>query len=83
MLLENLYRTFDLIAKRRRVFKVETVGDCYVAATGIPTYNPNHASVMIRFAHELMARMGPVTKQLEKTLGPDTSDLDLRIGIHR
>jgi hypothetical protein len=28
-LLETVYRAFDLIAKRRRVFKVETVGDCY------------------------------------------------------
>lgn len=25
---------YDQIAKRRRVFKVETVGDCYVAAAG-------------------------------------------------
>jgi class 3 adenylate cyclase len=31
ILLETLYRAFDMIAKRRRVFKVETVGDCYVA----------------------------------------------------
>ena len=29
-LLETLYHSFDQIAKRRRVFKVETVGDCYV-----------------------------------------------------
>jgi hypothetical protein len=29
MLLETIYRAFDQIAKRRRVFKVETVGDCY------------------------------------------------------
>jgi hypothetical protein len=28
-LLETVYRAFDAIAKRRRVFKVETVGDCY------------------------------------------------------
>ena len=81
-LLENVYRTFDVVAKRRRVFKVETVGDCYVAATGIPTANANHAVNMIRFAHELMSRMGSITKQLEVTLGPDTCDLNLRIGIH-
>ena len=29
-LLENVYQAFDFIAKRRRIFKVETVGDCYV-----------------------------------------------------
>ena len=29
-LLEVLYHSFDIIAKRRRVFKVETVGDWYV-----------------------------------------------------
>jgi len=33
-LLENIYHSFDEIAKRRRVFKVETVGDCYVAVAG-------------------------------------------------
>ena len=30
-LLETVYNSFDAIAKRRQVFKVETVGDCYVA----------------------------------------------------
>lgn len=35
-LLEAVYNGFDLIAKRRKVFKVETVGDCYVAVTGLP-----------------------------------------------
>jgi len=29
-LLETLYRAFDDIAKERRVFKVETIGDWYV-----------------------------------------------------
>lgn len=33
-LLETVYHCFDEIAKKRRVFKVETVGDCYVAAAG-------------------------------------------------
>lgn len=28
-LLETVYHSFDSIAKRRKVFKVETVGDCY------------------------------------------------------
>ena len=32
-LLESIYSAFDVIAEQRRVFKVETVGDCYVAVT--------------------------------------------------
>jgi hypothetical protein len=43
-LLETLYAAFDKIAEKRRVFKVETVGDCYVAATSIPTYQKDHAN---------------------------------------
>jgi Adenylate and Guanylate cyclase catalytic domain len=29
-LLETVYHAFDEIAHRRRIFKVETIGDCYV-----------------------------------------------------
>jgi Adenylate and Guanylate cyclase catalytic domain len=32
-LLETLYNGFDIIARRRGVFKVETIGDCYMAGT--------------------------------------------------
>ena len=28
-LLETLYHAYDTIARKRRVFKVETIGDCY------------------------------------------------------
>jgi hypothetical protein len=35
-LLETIYQSFDRIAKKRAVFKVETIGDCYVAVTGLP-----------------------------------------------
>lgn len=34
-LLETIYSNFDKIAKNRRIFKVETVGDCFVAAAGM------------------------------------------------
>ena len=35
-LLETVYNDFDRIARMRKVFKVETVGDCYVAVAGLP-----------------------------------------------
>lgn len=82
ILLETLYRAFDEIAKRRRVFKVETVGDCYVAVTGLPDPRKDHAIAMSRFARECMLRMQVLVRKLEVTLGPDTGDLSMRMGIH-
>ena len=35
-LLETIYGAFDDIARSEKVFKVETVGDCYVACAGLP-----------------------------------------------
>ena len=81
-LLEAVYKAFDDIASRRRVFKVETVGDCYVAVTGLPEPRKDHAVIMARFAREIMKKMDIVTKVLELTLGPGTGDLKLRIGMH-
>ena len=81
-LLETIYHDFDAIAKSLGVFKVETIGDCYVAVTGLPTPQEDHAVRMGRFATEILAKMDQLTKQLEKTLGPGTSELALRIGCH-
>jgi class 3 adenylate cyclase len=80
--LETLYRAFDDIARKRRVFKVETIGDCYVAVTGVPEPQKEHAVIMCRFARDILSRSRYLLKRLETTLGPDTGDLDLRIGIH-
>mmetsp|Transcript_2536 Transcript_2536/g.6381 ORF Transcript_2536/g.6381 Transcript_2536/m.6381 type:complete len:1225 (+) Transcript_2536:138-3812(+) len=81
-LLETVYRAFDEIATRRRVFKVETVGDCYVAATGLPEPRIDHAVAMVRFAKDCMFKMQVLTRTLEVSLGPDTADLAMRMGIH-
>jgi hypothetical protein len=71
-LLETVYQAFDNIAKRRRVFKVETIGDCYVAVTGLPEPRKDHAVVMARFARECLQKIDELTKLLEVTLGPGT-----------
>jgi class 3 adenylate cyclase len=70
-----VYRAFDQIAKRRRIFKVETVGDCYVAVSGLPEPRKDHALAMAKFASDCLKKLGEVTKKLETTLGPDTADL--------
>ena len=82
-LLESIYAAFDEVAKRRKVFKVETIGDCYVAVTGLPEPNKNHALTMAKFARDCMFKMHEVTRNLEVSLGPDTGDLSMRFGLHR
>ena len=81
-LLETLYGAFDKLAKQRRIFKVETVGDCYVAVSGIPEARADHAVAMAKFARDCLYKMRSITKQLEVSLGPDTSSLTFRIGLH-
>ena len=82
ILLETIYGAFDAIAKRRRIFKIETIGDCYVAVSGVPEPRADHAIAMCKFANDILTTMRKLTQRLESTLGPDTGDLALRIGLH-
>jgi hypothetical protein len=69
ILLEGIYNSFDRIARRHKVFKVETIGDCYVAAAGLPEKMEDHAVVMALFARDCLKKMTEVTRKLETTLG--------------
>eukprot|EP00523_Entomoneis_sp_CCMP467_P001058 CAMPEP_0168743416 /NCGR_PEP_ID=MMETSP0724-20121128/13565_1 /TAXON_ID=265536 /ORGANISM="Amphiprora sp., Strain CCMP467" /LENGTH=1154 /DNA_ID=CAMNT_0008791045 /DNA_START=91 /DNA_END=3556 /DNA_ORIENTATION=+ len=81
-LLETIYHVFDEIANRRRVFKVETVGDCYVAVAGLPEPRKDHAIVMARFARDCLVQFTATVKAMVVELGPDTEELGVRIGLH-
>jgi class 3 adenylate cyclase len=105
LLLETVFGVLDKIAKRSRVFKVETGKDCYrvaftpfqistivtslfkvgetfIAVTGLPDRQADHAIRMTRFALVCMAKANRAFERLETTLGPDTGDLRLRFGLH-
>lgn len=81
-LLETLYSAFDLIAKNHNVFKVKTIGDCYVAVTGLPEPDKNHVVSCNKFARQCLVAMEVLTQELEITSSPGTSDLGLQIGLH-
>jgi class 3 adenylate cyclase len=81
-LLEVIYHSFDSIAKKRKVFKLETVGDCYVAVAGLPEPRNDHAEAMVRFATDCLIKLNDVTSALAVTMGPGTAELDMRIGLH-
>jgi len=82
LLLESIYQLMDNIARRRHVFKVETIGDTYMAATGLPDSQPDHAIRMARFARDCMYSVHNHLKLLEISLGPETGELRLRMGIN-
>lgn len=82
ILLETVYSTFDKVAAKRKVFKVETIGDCYVAVAGLPDPCKDHASVMVKFARDCSMQMRDLTTKLSISLGPDTEDLFMRFGLN-
>ncbi|KAL7572297.1 hypothetical protein ACA910_017895 [Epithemia clementina (nom. ined.)] len=81
-LLETVFGALDKIAKRQGVYKVETVGDCYVAVSGLPNPRKDHALVMAKFARDVLVTVRDLVQRLELTLGPDTGELGIRIGLH-
>ena len=81
-LLETIYGAFDRIAKKKNVFKVETIGDCYVAVTGLPKPQEQHAVIMAKFAADCMTALSGMMHVLVEKLGSDTANLSMRFGLH-
>lgn len=81
-LLETIYGAFDKLAKKRKILKVESIKDSYLAVCGVPTPREDHAIIMARFAQECNSEMNRLVRFLEKMLGPDTSSLSMRFGLH-
>ena len=54
---------------------METIGDSYVAVTGLPQPQELHAVIMVKFSRDVMAIMTQITQELAARLGPDTTEL--------
>lgn len=78
-LLEKLFKEFDRASKKLGVFKVETIGDCYVAVCGLPTPRDDHAVVMSQFALVCQRKFNQVINSL---VDIDADILRLRSGLH-
>lgn len=74
-LLGRLYTRFDALIERHPVYKIETVGDCYVVAGGVPDANPRHADAIVDVALDMCeAIVGMVL--------PNGEPLQIRCGIN-
>lgn len=74
-LLNEIFSHFDSLVDIYGVEKIETVGDEYMAACGVPRVNPKHARAIARLALEMCAYMETFPPHFGRRL-------ELRIGIH-
>ena len=78
-LLHRLYLLFDDTIQCYDAYKVETIGDAYMVASGVPEPTPLHAANICTLALELLDNLGNF-KISADSLPNET--LKLRIGIH-
>jgi adenylate cyclase len=74
-LLDRLFTSFDELVDRHDVEKIKTIGDCYMAAAGVPSQRSDHAHALARLAFEM--------RECARTCLPEGTEhaLRLRIGI--
>jgi adenylate cyclase len=74
-ILDQLFSHFDALVERHGLEKIKTVGDCYMAAAGVPDPQPDHARRIALLALDMrdaVARSTVAGRQ----------GLELRIGIN-
>jgi len=55
--LNKIFTTFDHIASKYGIEKIKTIGDCYMAAAGIPERRTDHADSIAQMAKEIIKTM--------------------------
>jgi len=73
-LLDQIFSAFDELADRHGLEKIKTIGDCYMAASGIPFPHDDHASAAAKMALAMH-------ETIEKFSREGQGLLQLRIGI--
>ena len=74
--LDTCFKAFDGILNKYHIEKIKTIGDAYLAVSGLPAANPNHAKDMVAAAIEIRDYMN----ERRKSMGDKT--FDMRVGLH-
>jgi guanylate cyclase len=74
-ILDEIFAHFDALVDKHGVEKIETVGDEYMAACGVPRRCDGHAQAVARLALDMCDYMRARNERSERKL-------DIRIGIH-
>mmetsp|Transcript_34524 Transcript_34524/g.38677 ORF Transcript_34524/g.38677 Transcript_34524/m.38677 type:complete len:795 (-) Transcript_34524:64-2448(-) len=78
-LLDRLYNSFDALSDYHDVFKVETIGDAYMAVTNLTKKQPDHCKRITEFAIDAI-RVANQTLIDEKN--PNIGFVNIRVGFH-
>ena len=73
-MLNHVFTIFDGIAEKYGLEKIKTIGDCYMAVSGLPEPNPHHAETAAKMALE-------IKKQMKGFTAPDGTSIEFRIGL--
>jgi len=74
-ILDQLFSRFDTLLERHGLEKIKTIGDCYMAAAGVPDPSPDHARRAALLALDMREAVAT------SAVG-DGDGLELRIGIN-
>jgi class 3 adenylate cyclase len=53
-MLNDMYTKFDTCSEAHMVYKVETIGDAYMIASGLPEKTSEHAVEIIEMAFDML-----------------------------
>ena len=53
--LDEVFNRFDTLAERHGLEKIKTIGDAYMVVAGAPDPRPDHASVIVDMALEMLS----------------------------
>lgn len=77
--LDEHFREFDRVARRRHLEKIKTIGDAYMAVGGVPESNHTHAVDCVLAAMEICDLMHTLAADASRHERPR---FQLRIGVH-
>lgn len=52
-LLNEVFQCFDDLVEKHGLEKIKTIGDCYMAASGVPRSHADHAAVLVQLALDM------------------------------
>jgi len=86
-LLEGIFKVCDTVCNAHGITKVKTIGDSYLAVSGVPEPSADHAHRMALAAVDMMKALNELELFMDPGKGDvtylkDSGDITVRMGVH-